>query len=400
MIVQSDFLGHWKVLALANQVGELAAVTALLSLWAHCEKRRAWEFELTPLMLAGMCKFTGDAQVLYDTMLALKLLDRCEQDPQWVQVHEWGKVNGALVCKWVGHKGKGWFWHPRGHACKSLEESIDPPLELSLGSAIVPAIGLDRIGLDRIGLDRIGIPDLAGKPPGEPAGGGISSAGSSSNPAKTDSSSTAAAPEGPDLAKKKKGDGAAAKPRPRNELFDELVRMTGTPLNQVTKALGGAVAAALRDIKEVSPEVTAVDIQRRAAAYREKWPKMTLSPSALAKHWGSLGPAKKEGGAAGVPEADLCPAGYEAACAALYGGVIEPWAMLGVGQQAEVRAWLETNRGEGFECPVPCDWREVWGEFFGLGEGPPETWQQVSANDRRMLVGYIEDKKQLGGRSR
>ena len=100
-------------------------------------------------------------------------------------------------------------------------------------------------------------------------------------------------------AEKKERGGAGAKPRVRvrNEVFDALVVVTGTPLDQVTRALGGQVAAALRDIKEVCPEVTVEEVRKRAAVYRQKWPKVSLSPSALAKHWGSLGSEKKEGGA-------------------------------------------------------------------------------------------------------
>jgi len=145
----------------------------------------------------------------------------------------------------------------------------------------------------------------------------------------SDSRPNTDAHEESDSAKKKKEAGARAMApkggRERNALFDALVLLTGTPLDQVTKALGGEVAAALRDIREVMPEVTAEEINRRGAAYRAKWPKITLSPSALAKHWGSLAPAQKkeEGEASASREPDW---DWRAVSAGIYGeAVTVPW---------------------------------------------------------------------------
>ena len=68
----------------------------------------------------------------------------------------------------------------------------------------------------------------------------------------------------------------------------------GVALEQVTRALWQEAATALRDIREVCPEVAPAMIMAAAARYRAKWPKATLSPSALAKHWGAFGGEKKE----------------------------------------------------------------------------------------------------------
>lgn len=137
------------------------------------------------------------------------------------------------------------------------------------------------------------------------------------------------------------------KERGPDECFEFLVAMTGATLQTVTKGMRGEINTALRDIRTVMPEVTAKDMQRRADAYRQKWPNVTCSPSALAKHWGSLQTgAKKEGG---VPPAveNLCPVEFEAACLDLYGRVPGPWALLGIAEQADIRAWCEKERGAG-----------------------------------------------------
>lgn len=90
------------------------------------------------------------------------------------------------------------------------------------------------------------------------------------------------------------------KERGRDECFEFLVSMTGAALDTVTKGMRGEINTALRDIRAVMPEVTAKDMQKRADAYREKWPKVTCSPSALAKHWGSLETAAKKESGGGV----------------------------------------------------------------------------------------------------
>ncbi len=97
-------------------------------------------------------------------------------------------------------------------------------------------------------------------------------------------------PAGSD-AKKKKG------ARQRNDVLDALAVVGGGAVESVTAPMWGEAAKALKDIREVCPDVTAAMIQQAARAYREKWKNATLSPSALAKHWQTFGPQKKEGAA-------------------------------------------------------------------------------------------------------
>ncbi len=159
MIIEADFLNHWKTKALGNAIGDLAAIRALLSLWGHCQKRRAWEFRLTAPMLAGICDYHGDkAQIdaFWDSMRELGFIDPTPE-LGWFRVHEWGETNISLVAKWAAPmKKKAADYPPRGSKAASSdqpqESSSDPSLEFSS----VPAIGLDRIGLDRIGWDGIG----------------------------------------------------------------------------------------------------------------------------------------------------------------------------------------------------------------------------------------------------
>lgn len=64
-------------------------------------------------------------------------------------------------------------------------------------------------------------------------------------------------------------------------------------------------------------------------------------------------PQKKEGGAGmpvneellRQPTVNARPAEFEAACMALYGRIPQPWALMGIGEQSDVLAWCEKERG-------------------------------------------------------
>lgn len=104
MIVQPNFLDHWKTNALAAKIGRLEALTALLSLWSHCQNQRTWQFPHNELMLAGICRYTGNPRVLIDTLLELNLLEKTSEND--IEVHQWAETNAKLLHNWkVGKKG-------------------------------------------------------------------------------------------------------------------------------------------------------------------------------------------------------------------------------------------------------------------------------------------------------
>ena len=153
MLIQNDFINHWKTRLLINRLGREAALVALLSLWAYCEKRRAWELRLSPLELAGLCDFAGDPKVLHDSLVEFRFLDPTI-DPSWVRVHDWGQTNSSLVAKWKASHAKTHQWHPRGYLTPHGDPSIANSIALAIAAPIDPSID-QPIGLDRIGLDFI-----------------------------------------------------------------------------------------------------------------------------------------------------------------------------------------------------------------------------------------------------
>lgn len=133
--------------------------------------------------------------------------------------------------------------------------------------------------------------------------------------------------------------------RARDVVFDALLNACGLPLMGLTKSEGGRVAAAKRDIVAAmagaDAGVIAVEIHARAGRMRAAWgDRATVTPTAIAANWSQFGggAAKKEGAASTVQG---CPERYAEAWEALFGGEMTPWAMLGVGQQEAVIAWLK-----------------------------------------------------------
>ena len=81
---------------------------------------------------------------------------------------------------------------------------------------------------------------------------------------------------------------AKRKKHERNALLDALVVLDGTVLEFATGPAWSRAAAALKTIREVSPNVTSSEIEAAARAYKRKFPDAICSSSALAKWWGSL----------------------------------------------------------------------------------------------------------------
>ena len=91
MILQPDFLYHWKVQALCGAIGRAEALTALLALWGHCQTSKAYVFDFTLPMLAGICHYQGDAAILHQALLDCRLIDPLENGRY--EIHGWAENN-------------------------------------------------------------------------------------------------------------------------------------------------------------------------------------------------------------------------------------------------------------------------------------------------------------------
>ena len=72
--------------------------------------------------------------------------------------------------------------------------------------------------------------------------------------------------------------------RPRNELFDALVRATGSDPMGMTERAKNAAGVALAEINKAKSDLTPAEIERRAENYRRHFT-APITPNALAMHW-------------------------------------------------------------------------------------------------------------------
>lgn len=105
MIVQPNFLDHWKTRLLQSELGDdPLAPTYVLRLWGHCQEQRTHRFnKLSAPALAAICCFKTSPEQLW---LAMQTSGFIEVKNTTVEVHEWDKYNSGLITSWAnGRKG-------------------------------------------------------------------------------------------------------------------------------------------------------------------------------------------------------------------------------------------------------------------------------------------------------
>ena len=65
-----------------------------------------------------------------------------------------------------------------------------------------------------------------------------------------------------------------------------MLAVCGIEPATLTRTARGAVNKALKELREIG--ATPSDLEAKAAAYRKTWPGMSLTPTALVKHWAQL----------------------------------------------------------------------------------------------------------------
>ena len=69
-------------------------------------------------------------------------------------------------------------------------------------------------------------------------------------------------------------------------LFDKVAEVCGWDTKNLTKSSRGQLNKAVKELREV--KATAEEVGGKAAAYRQKYPGIDLTPTALIKHWAAL----------------------------------------------------------------------------------------------------------------
>lgn len=106
MIVEPDFVDHWKTRTLVSILGgdELAPIY-ILRLWSHCQQRKQWVFQsLPPAALAGICHFLGDPAIFDAAMVQSGWTSR---DGSCLTANGWDEYNASLIAAWENGKRGG-----------------------------------------------------------------------------------------------------------------------------------------------------------------------------------------------------------------------------------------------------------------------------------------------------
>jgi len=117
MIVEPDFLDHWKTRLLVNELADELGPLYVIRLWSHCQMRRAHKLKnVSAQALKAICRFPGDHDK-FEAALSLATFVKREDDA--IIVCGWKEKNAKLLANWVNGK--------RGGRKKKEEPNANPP---------------------------------------------------------------------------------------------------------------------------------------------------------------------------------------------------------------------------------------------------------------------------------
>jgi len=103
LIVDPDFLDHWRTGMVADAIGDPMAPMYILRLWAHCQERKSDTFVMPPAGLKAQCKCPSDAATFERALIDAGFLQR---DGDTIIVLGWSEKNASLIAAWEnGSKG-------------------------------------------------------------------------------------------------------------------------------------------------------------------------------------------------------------------------------------------------------------------------------------------------------
>jgi hypothetical protein len=144
MIVDPDFVDHWKTRTLVALLDDdEAAPLYVIRLWAHCQNRRTWYFDLPAAALKAICRYSGDASRLEQAMTECGFVSR--QGVQ-ITVVGWDVYNASLIAAWA-NGGRG--GRPRKAKIEDSKETHGIPDENPWVTPRVTHGVTDKIRVDK-----------------------------------------------------------------------------------------------------------------------------------------------------------------------------------------------------------------------------------------------------------
>lgn len=237
MIVQPDFLDHWKTLRLASVLSDQMAPVYVIRLWGYVQTRRCDLLPDDAETVKAICRWPGTPMPFCEALVSCGWLERTESG---LLVHGWSELNARLIHNWtVGVNGG----RPRMPDNK--------PKGKPKGKPKAEPNETDKIGVDKIGLDRIGVDQHL-----TPDGGKV---------------------------------------RTRNLHMDALSEADGGP-DGIPRAGWKRIATALAEIRTATPDVTPEEIRKRISNYKTHFESCACTSTALVKHWAACANPKPQYG--------------------------------------------------------------------------------------------------------
>ena len=105
MIVQPDFLSHWKTQLLVETLEDPCAPIYVIHLWGHCQNRKTDRFQrVNPSILKAICKAAKHDATAFENAMVLCGFVLIENDT--IIAHDWSVINASLIAAWKnGRKG-------------------------------------------------------------------------------------------------------------------------------------------------------------------------------------------------------------------------------------------------------------------------------------------------------
>lgn len=120
MIVDPDFLDHWRTTMLVDALGgDQMAPMYVLRIWSHCQSRKATRFDMPAQGLKALCRYKGDAAALEGALIDAGFITREDTS---IEVSGWADHNAKLIANWKnGSTG--------GRPSKTQDEPIENPIQ-------------------------------------------------------------------------------------------------------------------------------------------------------------------------------------------------------------------------------------------------------------------------------
>lgn len=121
MIIDPDFLDHWRTRMVVDALGDEMAPMYIMRLWAHCQARKSDRHAMPPAGLKAQCRAHHDATSFEQALIDAGFVQRDGAD---VVVIGWADANASLLAAWEnGSKGG----RPTKKPKKNPEETQDKP---------------------------------------------------------------------------------------------------------------------------------------------------------------------------------------------------------------------------------------------------------------------------------